>query len=146
MMVLGEIGGIYQAIASIPSFLISYFIQNLFMSAVTDLMPTKKKAKSSLAASRFNEILGSGTAKTLTPDDAKSLALEAKKIHKRPKLSRIRRLCPCFKSDSKQKLLSKSYREFESKLEISSIVDDQMSLARLTNALLSEEQRLLLRH
>ena len=44
MMVLGEIGGIYGAIVSIPSFFISYFIQNLLMSAVTDLMPDKKEA------------------------------------------------------------------------------------------------------
>ena len=43
MMVLGEIGGIYGAIASIPSFFISYFIQNMFMSAVTDLMPVRAR-------------------------------------------------------------------------------------------------------
>ena len=41
MMVLGELGGIYGAIVSIPSLFISYFVQNLFMSAVTDLMPAK---------------------------------------------------------------------------------------------------------
>ena len=43
MMVLGELGGIYGAIASIPSFFISYFIQNLFMSAVTQQMPVKPR-------------------------------------------------------------------------------------------------------
>ena len=43
MMVLGELGGIYGAIVSVPSFFISYFVQNLFMSAVTSQMPTKNK-------------------------------------------------------------------------------------------------------
>ena len=45
MMVLGELGGIYGAIVSIPSLFISYFVQNLFMSAVTDLMPAKQKSR-----------------------------------------------------------------------------------------------------
>ena len=43
MMVLGELGGIFGAIVSIPSLFISHFIQNLFMSSVTDLMPGKQK-------------------------------------------------------------------------------------------------------
>ena len=44
MMVLGELGGIFGAIVSIPSLFISHFIQNLFMSSVTDLMPGKQKS------------------------------------------------------------------------------------------------------
>ena len=43
LMVLGELGGIYGAIVSIPTLFISYFIQNLFISAVTDVMPVKPK-------------------------------------------------------------------------------------------------------
>ena len=43
MMVLGELGGIYGAIVSIPSFFISYFVQNLFISAITDFVPLKTK-------------------------------------------------------------------------------------------------------
>ena len=44
MMILGELGGIYSAIVSIPSFLISYFVQNMFMNAVTEVMPLKEES------------------------------------------------------------------------------------------------------
>lgn len=44
MMILGELGGIYSAIVSIPSFFISYFVQNMFMNAVTEVMPLKEES------------------------------------------------------------------------------------------------------
>ena len=34
MMLLGELGGLYGAIVSIPSYFISYFVQMSFMSAI----------------------------------------------------------------------------------------------------------------
>ena len=42
MQIMGDLGGLYQAIFSVPSFFISKIIQNLFMNAVVDLTLTKK--------------------------------------------------------------------------------------------------------
>ena len=85
MMVLGELGGIYGAIVSIPSFFISHFIQNLFRSAVTDVMPVKPRINIYSNNSVQSKLKTNGDPVVLGAEEVQDLALEAQQIGPRPK-------------------------------------------------------------
>ena len=109
MMVLGELGGIYGAIVSIPSFFISYFVQNLFMSAVTDRMPAKQKSSTyqenpikEKLAKKDHESQCEGKL-VLDAPEIQNLEFEAKKIQERPKLTLSKRVFSCLMKKSEQR-------------------------------------------
>ena len=71
MTLLGDIGGLYGAIVSIPSFFISRIIERLFTRSVLNLMPVKEEAspddKNSLKEKLFKNEMAAG--ETLTLED-----------------------------------------------------------------------------
>ena len=71
MTLLGDIGGLYGAIVSIPSLFISRIIERLFTRAFFSLMPVKKEAspnsQNSLKEKLFKKEIAAG--KTLTLED-----------------------------------------------------------------------------
>ena len=85
----------------------------------------------------------------LSPEDAQALAFEASRIKKMPKVPFIRRLCYSkrFCRNNKWIETQKNYfDEFDSKLDITNIANDQIDFARFTNVFLTEPQKLLLSH
>ena len=126
-MLLGELGGLLEVIVHIPPIFISYLVQLQFMSAVADLMPVKKKDDSILQpiASGIREQLielenTQEMPTMLSADDAESLALEASKITKMPKVPLVKKLyqkCFC-KTDRWIETQKHVFNEFESKLDV----------------------------
>ena len=162
MMLLGELGGLYGAIVGIPSLFISYFVQLSFVSAIAQLAPMKKdddpdsgdeKPEAGSIPQLQDQLIRYEASDDMPPplsqEDAEALALEASRIKKMPKVPFIKRLCysRCLCRKDKwietQKLF---FKEFDDKLDIKNIANDQMSFARFTNVFLSEPQKLLLSH
>ena len=73
----------------------------------------------------------------LDATEVQDLANEALKIQTRPKKPLTKRLFTCLIPKEERRAFKQDYEEFESKLDISNIVGDQMSLARLAYILLS---------
>ena len=157
MMLLGELGGLYSAIVGIPSFFISYFVQLQFMSAIAAQMPVKKHEEDGsddlqpIAPQLKDQLIElknkQEMPKELSAADSESLALEAARITKMPQVPFFRRLCyhaHFCKMDARIEMYKHVFEEFEKKLDVESIANDQMSLARFTNAFLSRPQKLLL--
>ena len=85
----------------------------------------------------------------LSQEDAEALALEASRIKKMPKVPFIKRLCYSRCLCRKDKWIETQrhfFEEFDDKLDIKNIANDQMNFARFTNVFLSEPQKLLLSH
>ena len=86
---------------------------------------------------------------TLSQGDAEALALEASRINKMPKVPVFKRMCYCKRFCKKDKWIETQnhyFDEFDSRLDIENIVNDQINFARFTDVFLSEPQKLLLRH
>ena len=86
---------------------------------------------------------------TLSQQDAEELASEASRIKKMPKVPFLKRFCysKCLcKEDKWIKTQKHFFDEFDSRLDIKNIVNDQINFARFTNVFLSEPQKLLLSH
>ena len=75
----------------------------------------------------------------LDTTEVQDMANEALKIQKRPETSLVKKLFTCLIPKAERRAFKKNYEEFEDKLDISNIVGDQMSLARLVYILLSKE-------
>ena len=73
----------------------------------------------------------------LDATEVQDLANEALKIQRRPKKPLIKRLFACLIPKAERRAFMQNYEEFQSKLDISNIVGDQMSLSRLACILLS---------
>ena len=85
----------------------------------------------------------------LRREDAEALAFEASRIKKMPKVPFIRQLCYSKRLCRKDKWIETQkhfFDEFDSKLDIKNIANDQMNFARFTNVFLTEPQKLLLSH
>ena len=85
----------------------------------------------------------------LSQGDAEALAFEASRIKKMPKVPFIKRLCYSRCLCRKDKWIETQrhfFEEFDDKLDIKNIANDQMNFARFTNVFLSEPQKLLLSH
>ena len=133
-MVLGEIGGLYGAIVGIPSIFISYFVQLSYMSAISKLIPVKKENDSDLLAEApsFKDKLieletTSDMPLTLSQEHAKSLAKEASKLKLMPSVPLTKILCYFERFCKRNRWIETQkhfFEEFESKLDIESIVRD----------------------
>ena len=79
---------------------------------------------------------------TLSRGDAEALALEASKIKKMPIVPAFKRMfycCKCFcKEDKWIETQDHYFDDFDSRLDIENIVNDQINFARFTNVFLSE--------
>ena len=83
----------------------------------------------------------------MTADDVENLTIEAQRIKKMPKLSKISKMCSCLCKKSKVlKMQERFFDQFEDKLDIENIASNQMNFTRFSHAYLSKEQRLLLCH
>ena len=86
---------------------------------------------------------------TLNQEDAEELAFEASRIKKMPIVPFFKRLCFSKRFCKEDKWIETQrvfFDEFDSRLDIENIVNDQMNFARFTNVFLTEHQKLLLSH
>ena len=114
------------------------------MSAVTDLMPTKEQAnlyeKNSISEKlEKRDMSDQNETVIFDATELQEMAKEALKIQRRPEKPLFKRLFSCLVPKAERRAFMQNYEEFESKLDISNIVGDQMSLARLAYVLLSKD-------
>ena len=151
-MLLGELGGLFEAIKSIPSFIISYFIQLQFMGAVAKFIPVKEDTSRQAPKELRDRLAAQGAPYTLTSNDVTALAQEALKIKMMSAVSFMHNVCCCCsgcwakKKRKHLKMQERFYQEFEAKLDIRNIARDSTSFARFADIFLTKEQKLLLRH
>ena len=150
MEALGDFGGFADGIVLIPAIFMKMYSSRMYLQSLFSLLPIKTSKSSKGSRYRMKEECREGGAAPdeITEADADMLAEETERMQLRSNswlFSLCYSKCLCRKK-RRVRLQETAIKQFESNLDIRSIVKTRVDLFILLKALLSEQQLLLFRN